>query len=225
MIFLYVCQMIYNKDTAARIAHSLLQIKAVKLNAGQPFTWASGLRSPIYCDNRRTLSFPKIRTFIRQEFANAIQDKFGSIDVIAGVATAGIPQGALVAQELGLPFVYVRSSKKEHGMTNQIEGVLNKGQSVVVIEDLISTGKSSLNAVDALREAGAEVKGMVAIFTYGLKVADANFKKYDCPLITLSDYETLIAEAVDKNFISEHDHDSLIEWKADPQAWSEAVKI
>ncbi|MEJ2593595.1 MAG: orotate phosphoribosyltransferase [bacterium] len=215
--------MIYNPETAGRIADALLQIKAIQLNAARPFTWASGLRSPIYCDNRKTLSYPKIRTFIRQELAKAIQDNFGNIDVIAGVATAGIPQGVLVAQELGLPFVYVRSSKKEHGMTNRIEGVLNKRQSVIVVEDLVSTGKSSLNAVTALREAEAEVKGMVAIFTYGLPVADSNFKKHNCPLLTLSDYKTLISEAVEKNYISEKDHDSLLEWKTDPQGWSDSV--
>ena len=217
--------MIYNKDTAARIAGSLLQIKAIKLNVDQPFTWASGLRSPIYCDNRKALSFPKIRTYIRQELAKAIMEHFGNVDVIAGVATAGIPQGVLVAQELGVPFIYVRSSKKEHGMSNQIEGVLNKGQSVLVIEDLVSTGKRSLNAVSALREAGAEIKGMVSIFSYGLPVAEKNFKEANCTLVTLADYNSLIAEAIENNFISEKDHDSLMEWRADPQAWSDGVKV
>ena len=215
--------MIYTKETAAQIANSLLQVKAIKLNNDEPFTWASGLRSPIYCDNRKTLSYPKIRTYIRQELAKAIMDKFGDVDVIAGVATAGIPQGALVAQELGLPFVYVRSSKKEHGMTNQIEGVLNKGQSVVVIEDLVSTGKSSINAVIALREAGAKVKGMAAIFSYGLPVANKNLKDAACPLVTLSDYNSLIKEAVENDFINDEDRDSLLNWKSDPQAWSDAV--
>jgi orotate phosphoribosyltransferase len=215
--------MIYTKETAAQIANSLLQVKAIKLNNDTPFTWASGLRSPIYCDNRKTLSYPKIRTYIRQELAKAIMDKFGDVDVIAGVATAGIPQGALVAQELGLPFVYVRSSKKEHGMTNQIEGVLNKGQSVVVIEDLVSTGKSSINAVIALREAGAKVKGMAAIFSYGLPVASKNLKDAACPLVTLSDYNSLIKEAVENDFINDKDRDSLLNWKSDPQAWSDAI--
>ena len=144
--------MIYNSETAAKVAGSLLQIKAIKLNSKKPFTWASGLHSPIYCDNRKALSFPKIRTYIRHELVRAISDFYGDVDVIAGVATAGIPQGVLVAQELGLPFVYVRSSKKEHGMTNQIEGVINEGQSVVIIEDLVSTGKSSLNALCAMPE-------------------------------------------------------------------------
>ena len=214
--------MIFNDDTAAHIAGSLLQIKAIQLNADKPFTWASGLRSPIYCDNRKALSFPKIRTYIRQELAKAIHDTFGDVDVIAGVATAGIPQGVLVAQELGLPFVYVRSSKKDHGMANRIEGVLNKGQSVVVIEDLVSTGKSSLDAVYALREAGAEVKGMAAIFTYGLPVAQKNFKDAGCRLVALSDYDSLIKEAVGNNYITAKNNNSLMKWRSDPQAWSDS---
>lgn len=199
----------------------MLQIKAIKLNNNQPFTWASGLRSPIYCDNRKALSFPDIRTYIREELAKAITEQFGKIDAIAGVATAGIPQGVLVAQELGLPFIYVRSSKKEHGMTNQIEGVINEGQTVVVIEDLVSTGKSSLNAVFALRDVNVNVKGMAAIFTYGLPIAEENFKKADCKLVALSDYNALIKGAVAYNYISETDKQSLLEWRKDPQAWSE----
>lgn len=214
----------FNEDTAAKIATSLLQIKAIKLSNDQPFTWASGLRSPIYCDNRKALSYPKIRTYIRQELAKAILEKYGTPDVLAGVATAGIPQGVLVAQELGIPFIYVRSSKKEHGMSNRIEGVVNQGQSVVVIEDLISTGKSSLNAVDALREAGLSVRGMAAIFTYGLPIADTNFENSKCPVITLSDYKTLIREAVNNNYITEADRKSLLEWRKDPQTWSEKLQ-
>ena len=214
--------MIHNPETAAHIVESLLQIKAIKLNNNEPFTWASGMRSPIYCDNRKALSYPKIRTFIRQELVKAINDQFGDVEVVAGVATAGIPQGMLVAQELGLPFIYVRSSQKEHGLTNKIEGVLNKGQSVVVIEDLISTGKSSLNAVSALRNADANVKGMAAIFTYGLPVADKNFKEAECPLIALSDYNYLIKQAIDNNYISPKDEASLLEWRKDPKAWSNA---
>ncbi len=217
--------MVYNKDTAAQTAKSLLQIKAIKLNINKPFRWASGLNSPIYCDNRKSLSFPKIRTYIRQELAKAINNQYGDVNVIAGVATAGIPQGALVAQELGLPFIYVRSAKKEHGMTNQIEGVLNANQSVVVIEDLVSTGKSSLNAVKALREAGAVVKGMVAIFSYGLKIAESNFKEENCPLVVLSDYEALIKEAIENGYISESDQKSLLEWRKNPQAWSDSVQV
>ena len=214
--------MIYNTDSADKVAESLLQIKAIKLNNNDPFTWASGLKSPIYCDNRVALSFPKIRTYIRQQLVEAIEEKFGQVDVIAGVATAGIPQAALVASTLGLPLVYVRSSEKKHGMTNKIEGVINDGQSVVVIEDLISTGRSSLDAVDALRAAGAKVKGMVAIFSYGLQKAEDNFTKSKCKLVTLSDYDNLVKKATDSNYISNNDLESLLEWRKDPQAWSDS---
>ena len=169
--------MVKNTETAALVAEYLLQIKAIKLNKSKPFVWASGLHSPIYCDNRIALSYPKVRNYIRQQLVTQINEEYGLVDVIAGVATAGIPQGVLVAQEMGLPFVYVRSTKKAHGLTNQIEGELREGQNVVVIEDLISTGKSSLNAVEAIRDAGGKVKGMAAIFTYGLPVADKNFKE------------------------------------------------
>lgn len=213
--------MIFKAETAERVAKNLLQIKAIKLNNSNPFTWASGLKSPIYCDNRIALSYPKIRTFIRQELVKSITEIFGDVDVIAGVATAGIPQGALVAQEMGLPFIYVRSAKKSHGMTNMIEGVLHSGQSVLVVEDLISTGKSSLAAVDALREAGANVKGMVSIFTYGLPIADENFKKAKCKLVSLSNYEYLVKTGIAENSISEKDQDSLLKWKEDPKAWSD----
>jgi orotate phosphoribosyltransferase len=188
--------MILNKDKALKVAEFLLQIKAVKLQPNEPFTWASGWASPIYCDNRKTLSFPSIRTFIRQGYAEAILDHFGKPDVIAGVATGGIAQGALVAQELGIPFIYVRSSAKGHGLGNQIEGHYEKGQRVVVIEDLISTGGSSLVAVEALREAGCEVKGLVAIFTYGFEIALKNFADAECPFVTLTDYEHLIDQAL-----------------------------
>ncbi len=213
--------MIFNEDTATKVAISMLQIKAIKLNNNEPFTWASGLRSPIYCDNRKALSYPEIRTYIRQQLAKAIFEHFGDVNAIAGVATAGIPQGILVAQELGLPFIYVRSTKKEHGLTNQIEGVINEGQSVVVIEDLVSTGKSSLNAVHALRDAKLNVKGMAAIFTYGLHVAEKNFKEANCKLVALSDYNALIKGAVDNEYISGSDKKSLLEWRKDPQAWSD----
>ncbi|RLD87576.1 MAG: orotate phosphoribosyltransferase [Bacteroidetes bacterium] len=212
--------MILNSETATVIAEKLLQIKAIKLNVDNPFIWASGLRSPIYCDNRITLSFPELRTYIRQQLVKAVQEYFEGVDVIAGVATAGIPQGVLVAEALGLPFVYVRSSKKSHGLTNQIEGRLNSGQSVVVVEDLVSTGKSSLAAVDALREAGAYVKGMVAIFTYGLQVADDNFTGKDCKLVTLSDYNHLIELAVSGDYIPENNKYTLMEWRKNPQEWS-----
>ncbi len=210
-------------DSALTLALHLLKIKAVKLSPQAPFTWASGLKSPIYCDNRVTLSYPVVRTYIRQEFVNLLLANFSKPDVIAGVATGGIAQGALVAQELGLPFVYVRSEKKSHGMNNQIEGVIEAGQSVIVIEDLVSTGKSSLAAVEALTEAGAIVKGMLAIFTYQMKVAEENFAAKGCSLYTLTNYETLIHKAVDENYVSESDLRSLMEWKKDPQAWSDNI--
>ena len=208
-------------DSALNLANYLLQIKAVKLNPRQPFTWASGLHSPIYCDNRVTLSYPVVRTFIRQQFVELMIQHYGKPDLIAGVATGGIAQGALVAQELGLPFAYVRSEKKSHGMQNQIEGVVNDGQSVVIIEDLVSTGKSSLLAVDALREAGAVVKGMLAIFTYQLPVAEENFTAKNCSLHTLTNYETLIYKAIEEKYISEEDQKSLMEWRENPQVWSD----
>ncbi|MEZ5199334.1 MAG: orotate phosphoribosyltransferase [Bacteroidales bacterium] len=201
------------------ISEQLLQIKAIKLNVKEPFTWASGIKSPIYCDNRKTLSFPKIRTFIRQEFVKIINEEFGNIDLIAGVATGAIAHGVLVAQELGVPFVYVRSSEKKHGLTNKIEGYYESGQSVVVIEDLISTGGSSLNAVEALRAAGCEVKGMVAIFSYKLDKAIENFKNAKCRLYTLSDYDELITQAVESNYITEGELKSLKKWREAPEDW------
>lgn len=211
--------MILNEDKAIKVAEFLLQIKAIKLSPNDPFTWASGINSPIYCDNRVTLSYPNIRTFIRQAYAESILDHYGKPDVIAGVATGGIAQGALVAQELGVPFIYVRSSSKAHGMGNQIEGYFEKGQKVVVIEDLISTGGSSLKAVDALREAELDVKGLVAIFTYGFDAAHLNFANSECPYVTLSDYDTMIGKALDSNLISEDDLNSLKSWRENPKAW------
>jgi orotate phosphoribosyltransferase len=208
-----------NEESALKIAEFLLQIKAIKLQPNKPFTWASGWKSPIYCDNRVTLSYPKVRTYIRQEFVNVINEKFGKPDVIAGVATGAIAQGALVAEEMGLPFIYIRSEAKKHGLSNMIEGVIEKGQSVVVIEDLISTGGSSLKAVEALHEAGAEVKGMAAIFTYGFKTASDNFKKAKCKLVTLSNYDILIKQALQSNYISDKDLRSLKEWRENPAEW------
>jgi orotate phosphoribosyltransferase len=208
-------------DAASKVAEFLLQIKAVKLQPEKPFTWASGLKSPIYCDNRKTLSYPKIRTYIRQQFVDTINEHFAIPDVIAGVATGGIAVGALVAQEMGLPFVYVRSEAKKHGLTNMIEGEIQSGQNVVVIEDLISTGGSSLKAVEALREKGCNVKGMVAIFTYGFDEALQNFKKAKCRLETLTDYNTLVKCALEKEYIDEKDIESLTEWRKGPAAWSE----
>ena len=211
--------MISNKDQALKIAEFLLQIKAVKLQPNDPFTWASGWLSPIYCDNRKTLSFPAIRTHIRQAYATAILDHFGKPDVIAGVATGGIAQGALVAQELGIPFIYVRSTPKGHGLGNQIEGHFEPGQKVVVLEDLISTGGSSLVAVDALRQAGCDVRGLVAIFTYEFDAALQNFDKADCAFVTLTDYEHLLEQALKLDYINDSDMASLREWKKSPQTW------
>ena len=211
--------MILNNDKALKVAEFLLQIKAVKLQPNNPFTWASGWNSPIYCDNRITLSYPSIRTFIRQTYTDAVLEYFGKPDVIAGVATGGIALGALVAQELGLPFIYIRSSAKGHGMGNLIEGHFEKGQKVVVIEDLISTGGSSIKAVEALKDAEMDVKGLVAIFTYGFSVADENFKKANCPYVTLTNYDFLIEEALRKDYISMNDVTSLREWKEHPESW------
>jgi orotate phosphoribosyltransferase len=211
--------MVYNKEAAIAISEYLLQIKAVKLNVQEPFTWASGLKSPIYCDNRKTLSFPKIRTFIRQQFVEIINEEFGSVDLIAGVATGAIAHGVLVAQELGLPFVYVRSSEKKHGLENKIEGHFDSGQSVVVVEDLVSTGNSSLSAVEVLRTAGCKVKGMVAIFSYNLEKALTSFDEAKCKLYTLSDYELLIQQAIISNYITDKDLKSLKKWRLDPENW------
>lgn len=209
-----------NKETANNVAECLLQIKAIELNKMEPFTWASGWKSPIYCDNRKTLSYPKVRTFIRQKFVETIQENFGQVDVIAGVATGGIAQAALIAQDLELPLIYIRSSSKGHGLQNQIEGVVEAGQRVVVIEDLISTGMSSLKAVEALREIGAHVVGMVAIFTYDFQHAQDNFRNYRCPLYTLSDYNHLIEVAVEEGYINKEDVESLQNWRKDPANWN-----
>jgi len=205
--------MIYNKDIALQTAELLLKIKAVRLSPKQLFTWASGIKSPIYCDNRLTLSYPEIRTFIRQNFVRAIQDNPFEPELIVGVATGGIAQGALVAQELGLPFAYVRSGKKEHGLSNQIEGEVRSGQRVVVIEDLVSTGSSSLGAVCALRDAGCSIQGMLAIFTYNLPKADKAFKEAKCPLVTLTDYDHLIQKALEITYISDEDMFTLKDFK------------
>src|SRR5882724_1282100 len=188
----------FNKtEIEQQVAEFLLQIKAIKLQPDQPFTWASGWKSPIYCDNRISLSHPKVRTFIRQALVKAIEEKFGKPDVIAGVATAAIAQGALVAEAMGLPFVYVRSSPKDHGRENLVEGEIQAGQSVVVIEDLISTGQSSLKAVKAVRDHGCKVNGMISIFTYGFKTAAENFENENCPIISLCSYDILIEKALE----------------------------
>jgi len=211
--------MIYNNLVAREVAEYLLEIKAVVLNPSQPFTWTSGIKSPIYCDNRKTLSFPKVRTFIKTSFADIITDEFKQTGVIAGVATAGIPHGALVADVLNLPFVYVRDKPKGHGLENQIEGKLEKGQKVMVIEDLISTGGSSLKAVEALREAGAEVLGLGAIFTYGFDKAVKAFEQVNCKFFTLSNYEILLDKAIEDNYIKESEKKELIEWYKAPENW------
>lgn len=211
--------MIFNKDTAEKTAELLLQINAIKLNTKNPFTWASGWQSPIYCDNRLILSFPAIRNFVREEFSKHIEKEFGKPDVIAGVATGAIGIGMLVAEYMGLPFVYVRPEPKKHGRQNQVEGFLQKGQNIVVVEDLISTGNSSLLAVEALKEAGANIKGMVAIFTYGFDIAKDNFKNANIELNTLADYNNLLELAVAKNYISEKEHKTLQEWRESPSTW------
>ncbi|MBN2350436.1 MAG: orotate phosphoribosyltransferase [Bacteroidales bacterium] len=203
------------------IAKLLLQSKAIKLNPATPFTWASGLKSPIYCDNRITLSFPETRAVIKNQFAAIIKEKYAQAEGIAGVATGAIAQGALVAEVLNLPFVYVRSSPKSHGLENLIEGKVNAGQKVVVVEDLISTGGSSLKAVDALRNVGCEVLGMVAIFTYGFPFSEESFTKSGCELTTLSDYNTLLTEAMDSGYIRSEDLEILSEWRTNPEKWSQ----
>ncbi len=208
-----------NNESALKVAEFLLQIKAIKLEVANPFTWASGWKSPIYCDNRKTLSFPVIRTYIRQQFVKIINEEFGVPDVIAGVATGGIAHGVLIAHDLGLPFVYVRQSEKSHGLENVIEGVVESGQSVVVVEDLISTGGSSLKALEALRNAGCKVKGMAAIFTYGFPVAEDAFIKAKCPVITLSNYENLIQQAAKSGFIEDKDIVTLEKWRKNPDKW------
>ncbi len=211
--------MILNKNTAKKTAELLLSIKAIKLQPNDPFTWASGWSSPIYCDNRTTLSYVAIRNYIRENLVKIITDKHGKPDVIAGVATGAIAIGVLVAQELGIPFIYVRPEPKKHGRKNQIEGHIDSSQNVVVVEDLISTGKSSLNAVKALKEADIKVKGMVAIFNYGFKVADENFKNENIELTTLSNYENLLEQALETNYITERQLKTLKKWSKNPSEW------
>jgi len=213
--------MILNKDTAKKTAELLLKVKAIKLNPSDPFQWASGWKSPIYCDNRVTLSYPPVRIFLKEEIAKIVEKEYGKPDVIAGVATGAIAIGILVAQELGVPFVYVRPEPKKHGRKNQIEGYLERGQNVVVVEDLISTGNSSLNAVAALKEVGAVVKGMVAIFSYGFDIATENFKDKNINLITLSNYKNLLEQALESNYISEKELITLHEWRRDPSTWKQ----
>ncbi|MBC2122498.1 orotate phosphoribosyltransferase [Listeria marthii] len=202
-----------------QVAEQLLEIKAVFLKPNDPFTWASGIKSPIYCDNRLTLGFPKVRQFIAQSLAEKIKQTFGEVDVVAGTATAGIPHAAWVSDFLDLPMVYVRSKAKEHGKGNQIEGPIAKGQKVVVIEDLISTGGSSLKAVEALEEAGAEVVGIAAIFTYGLDKGKKLLDEADTKLVTLTNYDELIEVALSENYVTAEDMATLKEWKKSPENW------
>jgi len=212
--------MITNKNTAKKTAEVLLQINAIKLSPKEPFTWASGWKSPIYCDNRIVLSYPPIRNYIREKMAKHIEKHYGKPDVIAGVATGAIGIGALVAEYLGLPFVYVRPEAKKHGRQNQIEGYIQKGQNVVVVEDLISTGKSSLNAVKALKSAEVNVKGMIAIFSYGFDISNDNFEKEHVTLHTLSNYENLLEQALETNYITNKELETLSQWNANPSKWN-----
>ena len=206
-------------ETAGKVAEMLLQTQAIKLSIDKPYTWSSGWKSPIYCDNRLTLSYPDARKMIKEGLANAIRENFDTAEAIAGVATAGIPQGALVADVLDLPFVYVRPKPKEHGMENLIEGKVTKGQKVVVVEDLVSTGGSSLKAVSALRDAGFKVLGMVSIFNYGFDIATKNFYEADVSLISLCDYSHLVSQAVTSKYISDAQAISLKSWRVDPAGW------
>ncbi|MEC8635454.1 MAG: orotate phosphoribosyltransferase [Bacteroidota bacterium] len=216
--------MVLSVESRRKVAEFLLRIKAIQLSPNEPFTWASGRKSPIYCDNRKVLSHPAVRTFVRQLTVEAIEKEYGKVDAIAGVATGGIALGALVAQELGLPFIYVRSKAKAHGLGNAIEGDLSVLSNVVVIEDLISTGQSSLKAVDALREAGVEVKGLIAIFTYGLPVAQAAFEASPCKWLTLTDYPTMLDQALVEGYLKDYQRSLLDAWNSDPVAWSDAFE-
>jgi orotate phosphoribosyltransferase len=207
--------------TAEQLAEYLLQIKAIQLSVQKPFTWASGWNSPVYCDNRQILSYPEIRTFVRDRLTDELREKFSDADVIAGVATGGIPHGALAADQLNMPFIYVRSAPKGHGMQRSVEGHVEAGQKVVMIEDLISSGKSSLKAVEAVREeTGAKVIGLIALFTYGFDTAEKNFADHGVPFSTLSNYETLVRVAIKNGYISPEHEDVLNLWRKDPASWN-----
>lgn len=208
-----------NNTLKRDFASKLLRIKAIKLQPNEPFTWASGWKSPFYCDNRKTLSYPDIRTFVKVGMVHAILKHFPEADVIAGVATAGIPQAALIADVLNMPLIYVRSKPKDHGLENLIEGEMREGAKVVVIEDLISTGGSSLKAVEAIRKAGGDVVGMVASYTYGFPIAAQAFKDANVKLVTLTDYDHVVAEALATGYIQESDIELLNEWRKDPSGW------
>jgi len=212
--------MIFDSNTAKKTAELLLQINAIKLNSKNPFTWASGWKSPIYCDNRLILSHPKIRIYIREQISKQIIELFGKPDVIAGVATGAIGMGMLVADILNLPFIYVRPESKKHGRKNQIEGSFEKNQNVVVIEDLISTGKSSIAAVNALRESQLRVKGMISIFTYGFEISKSNFNENKIKFNSLSSYEVLLGQALNTNYINEKEFQTLSDWRDNPENWN-----
>jgi orotate phosphoribosyltransferase len=207
------------KTNEKAVAEKLLQIKAIQLNPDAPFTWASGWKSPIYCDNRKTLGFPYIRDFVKSELCSVIFSEFGEADMLAGVATAGIAWGSMAADQLKLPFIYVRPKPKEHGLGNQIEGHFEPGQKVLVIEDLVSTGKSSLQVVEAIRKAGLTVIGMVSIFTYGFEEAEQAFRSAGVPVYSLTNYSTLIELAIEKGVVSPAQQATLMEWSANPSAW------
>jgi orotate phosphoribosyltransferase len=218
---LYFCFMINYTEDARQIAKFLLQINAIILQPNNPFTWASGWNSPIYCDNRKSLSFPQIRTHIRMKICEIIKEKYPHANVIAGVATGGIAIGCLVAEELGLPFIYIRAKSKDHGKKNLIEGYYDQGQSVVVIEDLISSGKSSLAAVEALRKEELNVRGLISIFTYSFDTADTNFKNANCEKTSLCDYNTLLNEALKSNYIEQKNLNILQKWRKEPSKWNQ----
>jgi orotate phosphoribosyltransferase len=212
---------IIDEGVARHIAATLMDIKAIKINTQKPYVWSSGWKSPIYCDNRLTLFYPEIRSFIKNKLIASIVNNFPEVEVIAGVATAGIPQGVLIAENMNLPFSYVRSQPKGHGLENMIEGMVEPGKKAVVVEDLVSTGTSSLNAVKALKNAGCEVVGMVAIFTYGFKVAEENFREADVQLFCLSDYVIMLEEALKKKYIENKELELLKSWRIDPENWTE----
>ena len=211
--------MIHDVNIANQVAKSLLQINAIILQPNTPFKWASGWNSPIYCDNRKILSYPKIRNYIKKGLADIVKSHYKNTNIIAGVATAGIPHGVLVAEELELPFIYVRAKAKEHGKQNQIEGYFEKGQSVILVEDLISSGKSSLEAAAILKEAGMNIKGVISIFTYNFNTASENFKNENCEYVSLSDYNTLLPQAIQQKYIKEEDLSILREWRESPSNW------
>jgi orotate phosphoribosyltransferase len=207
-------------DNKKAVAEKLLQINAIKLSVNKPFTWASGWKSPIYCDNRKILSYPFIRDFIKSEMCNLIFQSYGDAEILAGVATAGIPWGAMAADQLKLPYIYVRPKPKEHGLGNQIEGFYEQGKRIIIIEDLISTGKSSLQVADVLKKEGLVVTGIVSIFNYGFKEAKDSFEKANIDLKSLTDYDSLITLAIEKNIVSKDDQNTLLNWRSDPSGWN-----